>query len=78
MNTTSLIAAFVVLISGLIWIGMDSNNADWTGNRNQCVGECYEQWKSDNAGGIAEMEQAKQTALAAASPAALGEKYYGQ
>ena len=38
MNTTSLIAAFVVLISGLIWIGMDSNNADWTGNRNQCVG----------------------------------------
>ena len=78
MNTTSLIAAFVVLISGLIWVGMDSNNADWTGNRNQCAGDCYEQWKTDNAGGIAEMEQVKQMALAAASPAALGEQYYGQ
>jgi len=78
MNTTSLVAAFAILVSGLIWVGMDSNNANWTGNRNQCVGECYEQWKADNEGSIAEMEKAKQAALAAASPAALGEKYYGQ
>ena len=70
MNTTSLIAAFVVLVSGVIWIGMDRNDADWTGNRNQCVGECYEAWKANNEGGIAEMEQVKQAALAAASPEA--------
>ena len=46
MNTTSLIAAFVVVVSALIWAGTHSNNADWTGNRNQCVGECYEDWKA--------------------------------
>ena len=78
MNTTSLVAAFIVVVSALIWMGMHGNNADWTGNRNQCVGECYEQWKADNEGGIAEMEQVKQAALAAASPEALGEKYFGQ
>ena len=78
MNTSSLIAAFVVVVSGLIWVGTQSNNADWTGNRNQCVGECYEEWKATHGGGIAEVEGAKQLALAAASPAALGEKYYGQ
>jgi len=78
MNTTSLVAAFVVAVSGLIWIGTHSNSADWTGNRNQCIGECYEQWKADNEGGIAGMEQTKQAELAAASPAALGEKYFGQ
>jgi len=78
MNTTSLITAFVVLVSGVIWVGMHSNDADWTGNRNQCVGECYEAWKADHEGGIAEMEQVKQAALAAASPEALGEKYFGQ
>ena len=78
MNTTSLIAAFVVVITGLIWVGTQSNNADWTGNRNQCVGECYEDWKAENGGSIAAVEEAKQLALAAASPAALGQKYYGQ
>ena len=78
MNTTSLIAAFVVLVSGVIWVGMHSNDVDWTGNRNQCVGECFEAWKGEHEGGIAEMEQAKQAALAAASPEALGEKYFGQ
>ena len=78
MNTTLLIAAFVVVVSGLIWAGTQSNDADWTGNRNQCVGECYEDWKAANGGGIAYVETAKQVALAAASPAALGEKYYGQ
>ena len=66
MNTTSLIAAFVVVVSGLIWAGIQSNNADWTGNRNQCVGECYEDWKAANGGGIADVETAKQMALAAA------------
>ena len=78
MNTTSLIAAFVVVVSGLIWAGTQSNNADWTGNRNQCVGECYEDWKAANGGGIADVETAKQVALAAASHEALGEKDYGQ
>ena len=78
MNTTSLVAAFVVVVSGLIWVGTHGNNADWTGNRNQCVGECYENWKTENGGGIAEVEGIKQAALAAASPAALGKKYYGQ
>ena len=42
------------------------------------MGECYEDWKAANGGGIADVETAKQVALAAASPAALGEKYYGQ
>ena len=78
MNTTSLIAAFAVLVTGLIWVGTNSNSADWTGNRNQCVGECYENWKAENGGSIAAIEETKQLALAAASPAALGEKYYGQ
>ena len=55
MNTTSLIAAFVVVVSGLIWAGTQSNNADWTGNRNQCVGECYEDWKAAHGGGIADV-----------------------
>ena len=78
MNTTTLVAAFIVVVSGLIWIGTQSNDTDWAGNRNQCVGECYEDWKAENGGGIAEVEQTKQAALAAASPEALGEKYYGQ
>ena len=78
MNTTGLVAAFIVIVSGLIWVGTHSNDAEWTGNRNQCVDECYDDWKATNGGGIAEVEQAKQVALAAATPAALGEKYYGQ
>ena len=77
MNTTSLIAAFVVVVSGLIWAGTHSNNADWTGTQ-PVRGECYEDWKAENGGSIAAVEEAKQLALAAASPAALGEKYYGQ
>jgi len=78
MNTTGLVAAFIVIISGLIWVGTNTNDDDWTGNRNQCIDECYEDWKATNGGGIADVEQAKQVALAAATPAALGEKYYGQ
>jgi len=78
MNTTTLVAAFIVVVSGLIWIGTQSNDTDWAGNRNQCVGECYEDWKAENGGGIAAVEQTKQARLAAASPEALGEKYYGQ
>ena len=38
MNTTTLVAAFIVVVSGLIWIGTQSNDTDWAGNRNQCVG----------------------------------------
>ena len=71
MNTTTLVAAFIAVVSGLIWIGTQSNDADWAGNRNQCVGECYEDWKAENGGTIATVEQTKQAALAAASPEAL-------
>ena len=53
MNTTTLVAAFIVVVSGLIWIGTQSNDSDWAGNRNQCVDECYEDWKAENGGGIA-------------------------
>ena len=42
MNTTTLVAAFIVVVSGLIWIGTQSNDTGWAGNRNQCVGECYD------------------------------------
>lgn len=77
MNTNVAVALFLVIISGVIWAGTTKNDPNWTGNRNQCVGECYDAWKESNGGGIAAMEQAKQEALAAASPEALGEKYYG-
>lgn len=77
MNTNIAVALFLIVVSGLIWAGTTQNDPTWTGNRNQCVGECYEAWKAENGGGIAQLEQAKQEALAAASPEALGEKYYG-
>jgi cytochrome c553 len=78
MNTNAAIVLFLLVISGLIWAGMHSNDPNWTGNANQCVGECYENWKAENGGSIADIERSKQAALAAASPEALGEKYYGQ
>lgn len=78
MNTNLAVAFFLIVVSGLIWAGTTQNDPSWTGNRNVCVGECYEAWREANGGGIAAMEQAKQEALAAASPEALGEKYYGQ
>jgi cytochrome c553 len=78
MNTNVALALFLVIITGLIWAGIQSNDPSWTGNKNQCVGECYEDWKEANGGGVAATEQAKQAALAAASPEALGESYYGQ
>lgn len=76
MNTNVLVVAFLVLISGIIWAGTSQNDPEWTGNRNVCVGECYAAWKTAHNGGIAALEQAKQEALAAASPEVLGEKYY--
>ena len=78
MNTNAALALFLIITTGLIWAGTQSNDPSWTGNKNQCVGECYEDWKAGNDGGIAAIEQSKQAALAAASPEALGEKYYGQ
>ena len=78
MNTTSAIVLFLLVISGLIWAGVQSNDPSWSGNTNQCKGECYDNWKAENGGGIAEIERIKQAALAAASPSALGEAYYGQ
>ena len=78
MNTNVIVAAFTVVVTVIIWFGTTNNDESWTGNRNVCVGECYEAWKADNGGSIANIERAKQEALAAASPEALGETYYGQ
>ena len=78
MNTNVIVAAFTIAVTAFIWFGMTNNDESWTGNRNVCVGECYEDWKAENGGSIAAVEQTKQAALAAASPEALGEKYYGQ
>ncbi|NBR40127.1 MAG: cytochrome C [Alphaproteobacteria bacterium] len=78
MNTNLVAAIFLLAVSGIIWAGTTSNNPSWTGNQNICVGECYNEWKAVNGGGIADIEAAKQEALAAASPEALGETYYGQ
>ena len=38
MNTNAAIVLFLLVISGLIWAGMHSNDPNWTGNANQCVG----------------------------------------
>ena len=78
MNTNLVAAIFLLAVSGIIWAGTTTNNPSWSGNQNVCVGECYSAWKEANGGGIAEIEAAKQAALAAASPEALGEAYYGQ
>ena len=78
MNTNLVAAIFMLVVSGIIWASTTTNNPTWTGNRNICVGECYTSWKEANDGGIASLEQSKQEALAAASPEALGEAYYGQ
>ena len=78
MNTNVIVAAFTIAVTVIIWFGTTNNDESWTGNRNVCVGECYEAWKADNGGSIADIERVKQEALAAASPEALGETYYGQ
>ena len=78
MNSNFSIFLFMLVISGLIWAGMHNNDPSWSGNKNQCIDECYADWKAENGGSIADVERVKQEALAAASPAALGEKYYGQ
>ena len=78
MNTNVIVAVFTIAVTAIIWFGTTRNDASWTGNRNVCVGDCYETWKSENGGSIADIERTKQDLLAAASPEALGEKYYGQ
>jgi cytochrome c553 len=78
MNTNAIAALFLLVVSGIIYAGTSNNDPTWTGNRNVCVGECYQAWKESHGGSIATVEQAKQEALAAASPEALGENYYGQ
>ena len=78
MNTNVIVAAFTIAVTVIIWFGTTNNDESWTGNRNVCVGECYEAWKAENGGSIADIERVKQEALAAASPEALGETYYGQ
>lgn len=78
MNTNIIALAFLVAVSGVIYAGTTGNNPEWTGNKNVCVGECYEAWKEANGGSIAAVEAEKQAAMAAASPEKLGEAYYGQ
>ena len=78
MNTNVIVGFFIIVVSGVIWAGTTQNDPSWTGNKNQCMDECYEAWKAANGGGIAQLEQAKQAAMAAASPEALGEAYFGQ
>ncbi len=78
MNSNVIGLGFMAVVAGVIWYAMGTNNPEWTGNQNACVGECYEAWQADNGGNIAEVEAEKQAALAAASPEALGEAYYGQ
>ena len=78
MNTNTIVAAFCIAVSAIIWMGTTTNDTDWTGNRNVCVDDCYDQWKADNGGSVAEIEREKQIALAAATPEALGKTYYGQ
>ena len=78
MNTNVIVTAFAIAVTAIIWVGTTTNDASWTGNRNVCVGECYEAWKSENGGTIADIERVKQEMLAAASPEALGKSYYGQ
>lgn len=78
MNSNMIGLVFFVAVSGVIWFSMNNNDPEWTGNKNVCVGECYAEWQAENGGGIAELEAEKQAALAAASPEALGEAYYGQ
>ena len=76
-NAKIIVAIFIgaaVLLIGARSISWESNHPPI----GKCVGECYEDWKAAHGGDIADVETAKQMALAAASPAALGEKYYGQ
>jgi len=63
MNTNAIAALFLLVVSGIIYAGTSSNDPSWTGNRNVCVGECYEAWKETHGGSIASVEQAKQEAL---------------
>ena len=70
MNTNVIVAGFAIAITAIIWVGTTTNDESWTGNRNVCVGECYQEWKAENGGSIADIERVKQEALAAASPEA--------
>ena len=65
MNTNVIVAAFTIAVTVIIWFGTTNNDESWTGNRNVCVGECYEAWKAENGGSIADIERVKQEALAA-------------
>lgn len=67
MNTNVIVAAFTIAVTVIIWFGTTNNDESWTGNRNVCVGECYETWKAENGGSIADLERVKQEALASAS-----------
>ena len=53
MNTNAIAALFLLVVSGIIYAGTSSNDPTWTGNRNVCVGECYETWKETHGGSIA-------------------------
>ncbi|PLW82169.1 cytochrome C [Kineobactrum sediminis] len=67
----------IIFITGLCYYAMSSNNPDWSGNGNRCVGDCYESWLAEN-GSVVQQEKIKQIAAASSSPAELGETYYAQ
>ena len=60
MNSNFSIFLFMLVISGLIWAGMHNNDPSWSGNKNQCIDECYADWKAENGGSIADVERIKQ------------------
>ena len=60
MNSNFAILLFMLVISGLIWTGMQNNDPSWTGNKNQCIDEWYADWKAENGGSIADVERVKQ------------------
>ncbi len=78
MNTNAVIVLFMIVVSFFFWAATTPNDRAWTAKKNVWVDAFFAFWKEENGGSIADVEQVKQEALAAASPAALGEKYYGQ
>lgn len=73
----NLMVWFTLFVFGLIYYATASNNPEWSGNGNRCVGECYDAYTAQN-GTPLEQETQKQELRAQASPADLGKTYYAQ
>ena len=71
------VAVSIIFITSLCYYALSSNNPEWSGNGNRCVGDCYDSWVAEN-GSVVQQERAKQLAAASASPAELGKTYYAQ